>query len=467
MDASDVAYAGVRRQAELIRRGEVSSRELVELFSARIQRRDQELNAFRTVYWDDALAEADTADARRSSGDAGPLNGVPIAIKDRFDVAGDVTTFGTAAYGEPAREDSELVRRLRRAGAVILGKTNLPELAIWGMTESRAWGVTRNPWALDRTPGGSSGGSAAAVAAGLAAAGTGSDSAGSIRIPAACCGLFGLKPQRGRISLKPERDHWFGLSSAGFLTLTVADTALLLDVCSGPAPGDADVAEPPNRSFIEYARPPSAPLRIAVSLEPPIPARVDDPQERVVGELADLLRSVGHEVTRRDPDYGNLASLIVPRYLRGLHEEARRMAHPERLERRTRVLSRIGRAVPKRAAITARAREPKHAARVNALFHDHDVLLVPMMARQPAPIMDVEGSGAVRALIEQARRYPFSNPWNALGNPAAAVPAGFADDGLPLSVQIVGRPNDEGMLLSLAAQLEAERPWADHRPPIS
>jgi amidase len=466
MADQDVAFAGVLRQAELVRAGEVSARELTELYLDRIQALDQELNAFRNVYWDSALAEADAADAR-SGPDSPPLNGVPIAIKDRFDVGGDVTTFGTAAYGGPAERDSEIVRRLRQAGAVILGKTNLPELAIWGMTESRAFGVTRNPWSLDRTPGGSSGGSAAAVAAGLAAAATGSDSAGSIRVPAACCGLFGLKPQRGRISLMPEREHWYGLSVAGFLTRSVADTALLLDVCSGPVPGDADVAPAPPRPFLELARVQPGRLRIAVSLRPPIPARVDERNAAVVEETAELLRELGHEVVREGPDYGNLASLLVPRYLRGLHDQAQAMAHPHRLERRTRVLGRIGRLVPKRLATTAREREPAHRERVDAIFDHHDALLVPMMAKPPAEVMNVEGHGAVRALLEQWRRYPFSGMWNAIGNPAASVPAGNDLDDLPMAVQLVGRPNDEGTLLSLAAQIEAERPWAGRRPGLA
>ena len=467
MDAADLAYAGVVEQARLIRDGDVSSREIVEVYLKRILATDHELNAYRNVYWERAIDEAKAADERRGSDDAGPLNGVPVAIKDRFDVAGDTTSFGSVAYGKPAGADSEIVRRLRSAGAVIIGKTQLPELAIWGMTESRGWGVTRNPWARDRTPGGSSGGSAAAVAAGLAAAATGSDSAGSIRVPAACCGLFGLKPQRGRISLMPEPEHWFGLSCAGFLTRSVADTALLLDVCAGAAPGDADVAKPPARPFAEEAGRTPGHLRVAVSLKPPIPARLDDRNAAAVRRTADLLSSIGHEVADADPDYGNLASLIVPRYLRGVYDQTQAMAHPERLERRTRVLGRIGRVVPRPLATSARGREPEHRKRVNAIFDRHDVLLMPMMAKPPAEIMSVEGHGSVRALLEQWRRYPYSGMWNALGNPAAAIPVGFTDDGLPMAVQLVGRPDDEATLLSLAAQIEAERPWADRRPPVS
>src|SRR5215211_6234309 len=229
MNGDDLAFAGAARQAEMIRRGEVTSVELVELYLERIERLDPELNAFRTVMAERALADARQADARRGAGDERPLLGVPIAIKDTEDVAGELTTWGTSAHGGPAERDNELVSRLRAAGAVILGKTNLPELAIIGETEGPAFGVTRNPWDTGRSPGGSSGGSAAAVAAGLCAAATASDGAGSIRIPAANCGLVGLKPQRDRIPLSPFREHWYGLSAVGFLTRTVADTALLLD----------------------------------------------------------------------------------------------------------------------------------------------------------------------------------------------------------------------------------------------
>src|SRR5215208_6667074 len=218
MDRDQLAYAGVVRQAELVRSGEVSSRELVELYLERIERLDPQLNAFRTVMAERALVDAQQADGRRGAGDDRPLLGVPIAVKDVQDVTGEVTRWGTDAFSTPAAQDSELVRRLRVAGAVIIGKTNCPELAIMGETEGPAFGITRNPWNTGRSPGGSSGGSAAAVAAGLCAAATASDGAGSIRIPASNCGLFGHKPTRDRIPLTPVTVHWYGLSVAGFET---------------------------------------------------------------------------------------------------------------------------------------------------------------------------------------------------------------------------------------------------------
>ena len=260
-----LAFAPITRQAELIRGGELAPRDLVELYLRRIARLDPQLNAFRAVYDERALAEADQAAARLKAGDERPLLGVPIAIKDNVDVAGDVTTHGTSAYGEPAAEDCEVVRRVRAAGAIVLGRTNVPPLCALPVTESPTWGVTRNPWDLDRSPGGSSGGSAAAVAAGLVGAALGSDGAGSIRVPAACCGLFGLKAQRGRLPLAPAPDHWHGMSVIGWLTRTVGDAALLYDLTRGPSPVDRDRAPEPPRSFVEAAAAEPGPLRIGVS----------------------------------------------------------------------------------------------------------------------------------------------------------------------------------------------------------
>src|SRR5271156_2697999 len=252
MDAVELAYAGIARQAQLIAAGEISSRELVDLYLARIERLDVKLNAFRVVLGERARLEAEQADARRGAGgDAGarPLLGVPIAVKDDIDVAGELTTYGTNAQDEPKRADAEVVRRLREAGAVIIGKTNVPELTLWPFTETATYGATRNPWEPQHAPGGSSGGSAAAVAAGLVGAALGSDGAGSIRIPAAWCNLFGLKPQRGRVSMFPRRRPWFGMAVIGGLARRVADSALLLDVISGALDVDVDRAPEPERPF--------------------------------------------------------------------------------------------------------------------------------------------------------------------------------------------------------------------------
>jgi amidase len=464
----DLAFAGLARQAELIRAGEVSSRELVELYLERIERIDPQLNSYRVVMAERALAEADQADARRRSDGERPLLGVPIALKDNVDVAGETTTLGTSAHGGPATEDAEIVRRLRAAGAVILGKTLLPELAVYPWTESASFGATRNPWDTAATTGGSSGGSAAAVAAGLAAAGMATDGGGSIRIPAACRGLFGLKPQRGRVSLMPDSEHWYGLSVFGSVTRSVLDSALWLDVVSGRAPGDAEAARPPATSFAEAAQTAPGTLRIAVSTATGVPPVKTKPEvARAVDETADLLRSLGHQVERRDPKYGWMMPLFLPRWLRGIYDDVRRLPHPERLERRVRRLAAAGKLISPDLVARSRAAEPQFTARIGEVFRDFDVLLTPTIPTPPWPVMRFEGRSVVGATLGAADITPFTVPWNISGQPAASVPAGFTAEGLPLAVQLIGRPHDETTLLSLAAQIEAERPWAEQRPALA
>jgi amidase len=472
MDAAEIAFAGIARQAELIAAGELSSRELVELYLRRIERTQPALNAFRVVFAERALLEAEQADARRGAGARSqigrrPLLGVPIAVKDDIDVAGEVTALGSNAYGEPAAADAEVVRRLRDAGAVIIGKTNVPELCVWPFTETATFGATRNPWDLQRAPGGSSGGSAAAVAAGLVGAALGSDGAGSIRIPSAWCGLFGLKPQRGRVSLAPRRRAWNGLSVNGVLTRRVADTALFHDVASGAIDLDEDKAPAPEVPFAQAASAAPGRLRIAYStrIPPGVLAKLDDDGARALRETVELLRSLGHELSERDPDYGmGTATALIPRYVRGVYEDARAIAHPERLERRTKGMARLGGLVGPTFQ-RALAGEAEYARRLNAIFTEHDVLLTPATATGPPRIGQLEGRGALWTLNAVAGWVPYNGVWNVTGQPAASVPAGFGADGLPRGVQIVGRPNDEATLLSLAAQIEAERPWADARPP--
>jgi amidase len=458
MDAAELAYAGLARQAELIASREVSSRELTQLCLDRIEAHDPALNAFRIVFAERALIEADQADARRKGNADRPLLGVPVAIKDDADIAGEVTAFGTNAFDGPAREDSEVVRRLRAAGAILVGKTNVPELTIHPWTESPTWGVTRNPWDLQRTPGGSSGGTAAAVAAGLVGGGLGSDGGGSIRIPAGCCGLFGLKAQRDRVPTKPKADPWRGLSVYGAITRRVADSALFYDVVKEGGPSFADAAAQAPR-----------PLRIAVSCKvpPTIVARVDEEQRGAVAKMADALRALGHEVFERDPDY---PTAMVPnfsaRYLRGIADDAEHMLHPERLSRRTRGYARLGRLQLPQLVARAIDQEEADRRRSNTIFEHADVLVTPMFTRRPIRIGEFEGWGALRTfLLGDAAFVPFCGGWNHTGQPAMSVPAGFTADGFPLAAQLVGRPDDDATLISLAAQLEAEIGWPEHRPP--
>lgn len=466
--SDEIAFAGAARQAEMVRAGEVSPGELVDLYLERIERIEPRLNVFRVVLAERAKLEAQQAEARLKGGDERPLLGVPIALKDNHDLAGELTTNGTDAFPDPVAEDEEMVRRLREAGAIVIGKTHLPELAICGFTESATWGVSRNPWDPQRTPGGSSGGSAAAVAAGLTAVASASDGAGSIRIPASSCGVFGLKPQRGRVSLGRDVEHWNGLSVSGCVSRTVRDTALWLDIVSGGS-REPGAPPPPERSFVDAASAPPGALRVAWSTLPPravAPPTVSDVAKQAVADTAELLGSLGHEVARRDPDWGAIGNNLTPRYLRGTAEDFAKVPHPERLERRTRGFARLGRLIPEPVFQRALAAREADAARVNEIFDHCDVLLMPVMGGTALPVRRWQGMGALRTVLGMSRFYPYCVPWNHLGNPAMSVPAGFAADGLPLAVQVIGRPGDEATLLSLAAQLESERPWADKRPPI-
>lgn len=460
MEAADIAFAGLERQAELMRSGELSSVQLTEVYLERIARLDPRLNAYRIVFAERALAEARQADGRRAAGDQRPLLGVPMAIKDDLDIAGELTCDGANATDEPAAEDAEVIRRLRNAGAVLLGKTNVPELTITPFTESPTFGVTRNPWDLQRTSGGSSGGTATAVAAGLCAVGIGSDGAGSIRIPAAATGLFGLKPQRGRVPTAPRDDHWQGMAVWGVLARRVGDSARVYDVIRDGGPDfTAAASREPGR------------LRIAISPGPPpfSGVKADAEQRGALAGTADLLRELGHDVADRQIDFGPaIGPNIVTRYLRGIRDEARALQHPERLSRRTKGFVRMGAAIA--PALVARARDAASAdaARINAAFGEgFDLIVTPMFSRRPPRVGEYEGRGALFTLNGSMRLVPWCGAYNHTGQPAAAVPAGFAGDGFPLSVQLVAPPDREDTILSLAAQLERARDWPAHLPAIA
>src|SRR4051812_5862331 len=312
MDGADLIFAGPARQAELVAAGEVSPRELVDACLSRIERLDPQLNAFRVVFASRARAEADGLGAP----DGRPLFGVPVAVKDDQDVEGEPTLNGTSILRAPAAADSEIVRRLRAAGAVVIGKTNVPELTIWPWVETAAQGITRNPWDPDRITGGSSGGSAAAVAAGMVGLATASDGFGSIRIPAGACGLVGLKPRKGRVPLAPKTPEtgWHGLTHYGVLTRRVRDTALALEVVGDGATGFAAAA----------GRSPGRP-RVALALETPplVIARLGDEARRGVLATADALRGLGHAVTeRRAPYEAGPLFRGTARWFRGIHDDA-------------------------------------------------------------------------------------------------------------------------------------------------
>ncbi len=457
----DLILAGAGAQLDAMAKGETTSRALTQACLARIDRLNGELNAFGVVLADEALAAADEADARRGRGEDAPLLGVPIAIKDDTEQRGQRTTFGTASGGDPSSVDSEVLVRLRAAGAVVVGRTNAPELLIFPFTESKTWGITRNPWDPSRTPGGSSGGSAAAVASGMVGLALGSDGGGSIRIPATCCGVFGLKPTRDLIPIAPhsDADHaWQGLGVYGPLSATVRGAALFMDATADPASGP---------TFADAAATDPGTLRIAIATKPPLPGPVSKECDEATRGTADVLRSLGHTVTEGSPRLLPALMNFIPRYFKGIQQSAAALGHQDRFEPRTRGMARIGRLIPERLLTRARRHEEGVAAKVAAFFEDVDVLLMPGLAAPPVPVGRWARRGALLTFNAVAMWTPFTAIWNATGQPSAAVPAALSGDGLPLAVQLIGRRGDDRLLLSLAAQLEREQPWADRRPPLS
>ncbi len=467
----EILFAGVEGQARAIAAGELSAGELVEACLARIEAHDPLLNAFTNVLADRARTEAAQRDEARSRGEAlGPLHGVPVAIKEENDVAGAVTTFGGSANRTPRLRDGHVARRLREAGAVVIGKTNMPEFGQYPFTESEAHGNTRNPWKPGHTPGGSSGGTAAAVAAGMVPVGIGGDGGGSIRIPAAACGLFGLKPTRGRVSPAPNADLWGALGTIGPLTRSVVDSALVYDVIRGSQPGDTYDADDPGAPFLEAARLQSADsqrkLRIGWSTKAatrgvrPAPEHV-----RAVEETVALLERLGHEVFEIDPRYPDATASFVPQYVAGVRAETALVEDTDRLERRTKQVLAMGAGLRSGAERWAVRQGEKLAERVDAqIFAGCDVLLTPTIAPRPPQIGVLDGASAVKAMLRAIPMVAYTALWNVTGHPAASVPAGFADDAMPTAVQLVGRRGDEATLFGLSAQIESVRPWADRRP---
>ncbi len=449
--------------------GELGAVELLELTLKRIEGSQPSLNAFRLLCPEAAVAEAQEAERKLAAGERLPLLGVPIAIKDDMDLAGEPTSFGCAGEFEPCPEDGEVARRLRAAGAVIVGKTNTPEIGQWPFTEGPAFGATRNPWSRDHSPGGSSGGSAAAVAAGLLPAAVGSDGAGSVRIPAAWTHLVGLKPQRGRVSTWPAPESFNGLTSYGPLARTVADAAMLLDVLAGSVAGDLHSPPAPPEPFATAATRDPGRLRIALALNVPFsgsPAPLDPVVRAAVEGVASTLEGLGHGVEPVDVPYGlATGASIMPRSMVGIREWAGRAPDPSLLDPRTHHAARLGR-VLKPLLPLAHLAEKFAGRRVGRVFRDCDVILAPTTAQPPLPIGACDGLSSWETDKRIVAACPYAWPWNILGWPGLNVPAGFTPDGLPLGAQLLGSANSEALLLGLGAQLEVERRWHEHRPSV-
>jgi amidase len=441
MDLIDPTAPDVATAVRQLRDGTVTAQQLLADAYARIDRLDPVLHAFAGTDRAAAATEAERADRRRAAGEDGPLLGVPVAVKDDTARAGEVCAHGSRAFTTPAGADAELVRRVRAAGGVVVGATTLPELAIFGVTDSAAHGTTRNPLDPSRTPGGSSGGSAAAVASGMVPLATGSDGAGSIRIPAACCGLVGLKPSVGTV---PSSGAWNGLSMNGCLTRTLADTATFLDAVG-------DLTEPLTPAL---GRDPGR-LRIGVVTAPfraGLRPRLDPEGEAAVREAAERLAALGHDVVEAGYPQGAQPQLFSARMLAGIAAEAAEVDHPALLERRTRQVAALGRLLP-RALVGAGRRGGDRFERSVWAATGVDVLLTPTIGGTAPHVDRWRDRHGIATLLSMADFYAWTPPWNHSGSPALSLPWGAAAGGMPRAVQLVAPRGEDARLVSLGDQL--------------
>ena len=443
--------------AARVRAGEVSWQELADEHLAHI--RADELNAFTYV--------VDEPEPPRDEG--GAFYGVPIAIKDLNDVAGMPTTYSCKAYAQNvASADAAVVRNIKDAGFVILGKTNTPEFGTIAHTESELNGVTRNPWDITRTPGGSSGGAAAAVAAGLLPLAHGSDGGGSIRNPASCCGLVGIKPSRGRVSNAPYVSGSIGLGTSGPLARTVRDAAALLDVMRGYEPGDFYVAPVPARPYLDECDEPAGRLRIAVTVEPPTSVPVDAECAAAARATATLLSDLGHDVVEATPPWQTDEMILDFIRVWQVGPATAGVEDLSLLEPINRVLAEQALATPSPAYAGSVMQLQALTRRLLPFWDDYDVVVTPTLALTPTPIgwtFEDTGGDPIAAFMRQTLWTPFTPLVNVTGQPATSLPLAWSADGMPVGVQFIGRPFDEATLIRLAAQLEEARPWAGRFPP--
>ncbi|TQF75030.1 amidase [Rhodococcus spelaei] len=428
--------------AARVRAGALAPTEAVELALARIAERDLQLGAFVAVRSDQARAEATELAARGDLANL-PLAGVPIAVKDNVPVAGHRLGNGSRAGSPlPSSADHPVVARLRAAGAIVVGLTAVPELCLWGTTDTPEV-ITRNPWNPSRTAGGSSGGSAVAVAAGMVPAAHGADGMGSIRIPSAACGVVGIKPGRGLVPAELGVDSWFGMSENGPIATTVADVALLLSVMAD-RPDLAEVTEPGS-------------LRIAVSTRSPLAFVRVDPHWRAAAErAAAALGGSGHHVATAELPYPANPLPLIARWTAGTAADAADL-DPALLQRRTRGHAAVGR----RLARFVKAEQVERLHRtLYEYFAEHDVVITPTLAAVPVASSRWSEKSWLSNVVANVRYAPFPSLWNLAGWPAASVPAGIhPQTGTPLGVQIAAPPGSEGKILAVAAQLEQLLPW--------
>ena len=467
MNSVELAFTPALEQARLIREGELSPLELTELYLSRIEALDSSLGSFVRVAAEQAIADArakteQLANRSANSEPLPPFFGVPIAVKDLNSVAGLPCAYGVKLLqNRMATEDDGVVQRLRRAGFVILGKTATSQAGMLPYTEPPGFLPSRNPWNLDYTPGGSSGGAAAAVAAGLLPIAQGSDGGGSIRGPAFCCGLVGIKPSRGRVSMAPYGDRLSGIATSGPLARTVADAAALLDALSGYTTGDPYWLPDPDPCFWVAAHIPSKLLRIAYATRMPPIGEADATCSQAVLDTARLLEQQGHTVEPGSPDYEGLLEPFATIWQAVLSEAA---IPGLVLERMNRWLLRRARSCSSGEYLRAVSTMQRISRRIVGFFDQVDVLVLPVYLHSTIRVgewVKLRPSKTMEKIIHWVAPCP---PFNATGQPAIALPTGFGPNGLPIGVQLVGRPGDEATLISLAADLEAVGSWSQHRP---
>ncbi len=472
--ADQLATLDATAQADLVRRGEAQPIELLEAAIARAEQLNPALNAIVTPLYEQARKAA------RGSLPEGPFRGVPFLLKDLLAAyAGVRMTSGSAFLRDYVPDhDSELVARFRRAGLVVFGKTNTPEFGILPTTEPQLFGPCHNPWNTGRSTGGSSGGSAAAVAAGIVPMAHANDGGGSIRIPASCCGVFGMKPTRARNSLGPDvGDIMGGLVVEHAVTRTVRDSAALLDAVCGPGVGDPYQAPPRTRPFIEEVGVDPGQLRIAFTTTPPTGVKIDEECVRAVHEAAKLCEGLGHVVEEAAPEING--ELMVDAFLtvwragtasgiQGMAFLTDRAPAPEQFEPLTWALHQEGLRVSAPAYLLAQTLLQGVARQIARFMLRYDVWLTPTLAEPPLPLGSFDSPpGNPLAGFDRAVEFvPFTPLCNLSGQPAMSVPLYWSRDGLPVGAHFIGRLGDEATLFRLAAQLEAARPWRDHRPPF-
>ncbi|HEY2302418.1 MAG TPA: amidase [Acidimicrobiales bacterium] len=473
--SDDLAWLDATAQADLVRRGELTPLELVEAAIDRIERLNPALNAVITPLYDKARAAATSAALPD-----GPFRGVPFLVKDAVaHTAGDPYHCGMgvlkeAGWREP--DDTWLVARYRAAGLVICGKTNLPEMATSATTQPAAYGATHNPWDTTRTPGGSSGGSAAAVASGMVALAHGNDMGGSIRIPSAHCGLVGLKPTRARSTLGPDfGEYWGPTTHEHVLTRSVRDTAALLDATAGMAPGDPYTAPPPPRPYAQEVGADPGRLRIGVRTRRRTGGPSDPECAAAVEETARVLESLGHVVNPAamdaldQPGAEGFFAVFAAAIARDVERWGDKLGRPiqlDELEPSNAALTERGRAISATEYIAAFEIMNGYSRRVGAWWADgNDVLVLPTCPRPPATLAELDPAGGEVALGRMAEFAEFTTPFNITGQPAMSVPMHWTASGLPVGVQLVAAYGREDVLIRLASQLEAAVPWNWRRPP--